>query len=433
MNKEKEPYIIIYQDKSILNDSDGSVHEYSEGKLSNDALQRNNEIKTALENKYLEKIIQECYTPNVSVEINEEHAKLISNLVESITSEVGRAVVGLTALQLTIKSLNKAQSIRLHKGSSSNGSFSWKEGISMRTLDKNYITPILRKYDLLRLNADGFMMTRTLAENYPYSKLYKAAIRGNRKDWISIVDLVENDYLDATNALKYFVIQLIQKSNKFKTISNKLIDQGNVFLAKRQPDLAQILIILDLFIKDSAYSARIFEIVMHAFFQTLDDKKVFEGFLVPLSQMRSANKKHGNIGDIEISFSKGKNDIIESWDAKYGKTYLREEIEELNEKLENHSVAKLVGFVTNSKPDLKEEIKNRMEELELIHDIKILILTFHEWVYFQIDRYNLDSETIVHEWLINIIKTITLNKEEAPIDEPTNLWIEELAIILDRY
>jgi hypothetical protein len=36
--------------------------------------------------------------------------------------------------------------------------------------------------------------------------------------------------------------------------------------------------------------------------------------LKPLSQMRSANKKHGNIGDIEILEAR---QIIESWDAKY--------------------------------------------------------------------------------------------------------------------
>jgi len=97
--------------------------------------------------------------------------------------------VSFFRIQLTIKSISPEQSIRLHKGSSST-SFSWKEGISMRVLDKNYITPLLRKYKLLRLNADGFMMTRTLAENYPYSQVYKAAIRGAKKEWLQKLHLV---------------------------------------------------------------------------------------------------------------------------------------------------------------------------------------------------------------------------------------------------
>ena len=61
----------------------------------------------------------------------------------------------------------------------------------MRSLDKTFITPVLRSYDILRTNADGVMMTRSLAENYPYSKLYKAAIRGNRDEWLEIIDLLE--------------------------------------------------------------------------------------------------------------------------------------------------------------------------------------------------------------------------------------------------
>ena len=35
---------------------------------------------------------------------------------------------------------------------------------------------------------------------------------------------------------------------------------------------------------------------------------------------------------------------IESWDAKYGKTYLRDELEELNDKLKSHPQTTLVGF-----------------------------------------------------------------------------------------
>ena len=68
---------------------------------------------------------------------------------------------------------------------------------------------------------------------------------------------------------------------------------------------------------------------MHSLFQVLEDQGSFEGgFLKPLSQMRSANKKHGNVGDIEITAGKRNGlHIVESWDAKYGKAYLRDEIE----------------------------------------------------------------------------------------------------------
>ena len=103
-----------------------------------------------------------------------------------------------------------------------------------------------------------------------------------------------------------------------------------------------------------------FEIALHALFQVLAEQKVFGGVLKPLSQMRSANKKHGNIGDIEIVQKAGGLEILEAWDAKYGKPYLREELDEVNEKLEDHSETDEVGFVVDSEPNLKDEIRERI-------------------------------------------------------------------------
>ena len=98
-------------------------------------------------------------------------------------------------------------------------------------------------------------------------------------------------------------------------------------IAENTTDLESAISFIKSFVDESPYSARVFEIAMHAFFQVLQDKNVFEGVLKPLCQMRSANKKHGNIGDIEIVKKHGGLEILESWDAKYGKPYLRDELE----------------------------------------------------------------------------------------------------------
>ncbi|MEI6415090.1 MAG: hypothetical protein WCP34_12635 [Pseudomonadota bacterium] len=76
--------------------------------------------------------------------------------------------------------------------------------------------------------------------------------------------------------------------------------------------------------------------------------------LKPLSQMRFANKKHGNIGDIELIEN---GDIVASWDAKYGKSYLREEVEEVCEKISGHDNIQVVGFVTNVAIQRTEELE----------------------------------------------------------------------------
>jgi len=274
------------------------------------------------------------------------------------------------------------------------------------------------------LNADGFMMTRSLAENYPYSKLYKAAIRGARKEWLEITDAIETGRLDAVNALKQLLIFLNNKSEAFLELTNETAETLKSFLQKK-PSFKDCYSTITKFIESSTYSARMFEVAMHALFQVLEEQKCLSGFLKPLSQMRSANKKHGNIGDIELTLTQGNMDIIESWDAKYGKTYLRDELEELNDKLKSHPQTTLVGFVTDQKPNLKPEIKSRIEELELIHETEIHLFEFGEWVNYEINKYGLDPDQVGSRWLIAIAESICQKRREsAPIDEPTTEWVE---------
>ncbi|MEL6166858.1 MAG: hypothetical protein AAFR37_25070, partial [Cyanobacteria bacterium J06628_3] len=133
-------------------------------------------------------------------------------------------------MQLCIKSIEPAQSIRLHKGSGSKSNFSWQDGIPMRVLDKQYITPVLRKYDLLRLNADGIMMTRSLAENYPYSSVYKANIRGARLEWINLVEAIEIDEINPGIALQYLLSKLLNQAKDFKDLVEQILNNLTNFL-----------------------------------------------------------------------------------------------------------------------------------------------------------------------------------------------------------
>jgi hypothetical protein len=171
-----ELHLRVYATRSELILPDGTVQAFQEGGMNQAAKTRYKKIAVELSNGYLESRILACRdrTSNVDFsQLTQAHRYLLDRLVQSVTSEVGRALIGLTLLQLCVKSIEPKQNIRLHKGSIGTRDFSWCDGISMRSLDRQYITPILRKYELLRLNADGFMMTRSLAENYhihPYIK-----------------------------------------------------------------------------------------------------------------------------------------------------------------------------------------------------------------------------------------------------------------------
>jgi len=344
-----ELHLRVFKNRSELVLPNGAKQIFLEGGMSQSAKLKYQKIAIELSNGYLEQQIILCRNSLAALEfshLTQIHLDTLNRLVESVTSEVGRALVGLTVLQLCVKAIEPTQSIRLHKGSTGVRDFSWQEGISMRSLDRLYITPILRKYDLLRLNADGFMMTRSLAENYPYSPVYKANIRGARREWLSIVEGIEANEIASEPALHYLLSQLLNQASAFKKLAVQTMAALQQFLESVEY-VNQELVTESIWrhINESDYAARIMEIAMHSLMQAMQELQIFpDRALKPLSQMRSANKKHGNIGDIEILQAR---QIIESWDAKYGKSYLRDELEELADKLEAHPAVVLAGFVTS--------------------------------------------------------------------------------------
>jgi hypothetical protein len=435
--KKIQNHLRVFDDRSEYYSEDGTIEIFSEGVISNKAKKRIARIRDAFKNNYLENLI--CKLSNGEAKVNvsvisDEAIKCINMLVDSLTSEVGRALIGLSVMQLCVKSIEPEQNIRLHKGGSSRNSFSWVEGISMRSLDKEFVTPILRKYDLLRLNADGFMMTRSLAENYPYTILYKAQIRGARIHWLNLVEEVEKQHTSAKETLKYLIARLINAASEFEKSAIKLFDVLNQFLSK-SPSITTIISIMTQHSERSDYAARLLEINMHALMQVASESGAFGLARVqPLSQMRSANKKHGNIGDIELMEN---GQIIESWDAKYGKGYLREEIEEAVEKLQKHEYVETVGFVTNVVTDRSEEIINRIHEIEEMYSIQFKIIQYQEWVDMIISKtveIGIVTEVeLATQWLKTYCEYLCQRRRDiAPIDEPCSEWVASLTRIIEE-
>lgn len=420
-NDKVEKHLDVYENRYELHQENGTTIYY-QGFQNEAAQQRYSLINQELENGYLDRKIASITTKDFSG-LSAENQSLLRNMVDGITSEVGRALVGLTCLQLTIKAIAPEQSIRLHKGSTTRGKFSWVDGISMRSLDRNFNTPFLRKYGLLNVNRDGVFMTRSLAENYPYSMLYKAEMRGPFNQWIAIVDAIENKILPAELGLCYLIALLQNRSDVFKKRADQACSLTKGYEGKSFSEIKKV---ISSFFNTTDYSARAFEVTMHAFFQAIDELHFLgDADVVPISQMRSANKKHGNVGDIELTEN---GVIIESWDAKYGKPYLRDELEELRDKLLTHPDVKIAGFVCDGTVDLRKDIVNRKIELELETGTEIHLFSFDEWVSFEIEHLNdTQRDQLAYKWLIAVVESFAQKRlKVAPIDEPCDQWINDL-------
>ncbi len=424
MKTKHEIHLDVYKNRSELHYDNNAVVFY-EGQTNEDANNRYSFIRQQLDNGFLEKLYSNITTYDFS-KVSPETKILLDKLVNGITSETGRALVGLAFLQITIKSLTPSQSIRLHKGSNRRNGFSWVDGIPMRVLDNTYNTPFLREKGLLNINKDGVMMTRSLAENYPYSQLYKADMRGPFAEWISVVDALEDGRIEPLPALHYFLSLLINRSNKFEALA----DETCAILPKLPAlSIDETTSILSNFFNQTQYSARAFEVVIHSLMQALCSEHIVELDLVPLSQMRSANKKHGNVGDIELRDGKI---IVESWDAKYGKPYLYEELSELKDKLEFNPGVQTAGFIVDSNLMLKKEVVERQKEYSILTGVSIQLMEFIDWVKFETEDLSKKQQSkVASEWLKAVVETFSRKRIDiAPLDEPCEEWLNDLKKIL---
>lgn len=420
----KDLHLDVYIDYSVLH-YNGSVTVFQEGKQTDAAQLRYAEIIRVLNSGYLEKMYNDC--ASIDTTMLDGHFKdLLKNLIDGITSEAGRALVGLAFLQITIKSIVPEQSVRLHKGSTKHGSFSWKEGISMRTIDASYTTPFLRENGLLNVNKFGIMMTRSLAENYPYSRLYKAKMRGVFGTWVKIVDELERSDVDYKAALAYMMSLLINKSAHFEEIANHAISKLETYKKYTFDSIEDLLIH---FFTTTKYSARAFEVVIHSFMQAYKENGYTDLDLAAMSQMRSANKKHGNIGDIELKEGRR---IVEAWDAKYGKSYLYDELGELQDKLEANPGVVVAGFIVNDTLDMKSEIEEKIDEVAVSTETEIKLFTFKNWVSYKIESVPApERNALAKSWLAAVVESFARKRLDiAPIDEPCESWLADLITLL---
>ena len=210
-------------------------------------------------------------------------------------------------------------------------------------------------------------------------------------------------------------------------VFNSMADEA-VALAEKYGDKSfeGITMFMKDFFNETDYSARAFEIVIHGFMQAMDESHLLGDLdLVPMSQMRSANKKHGNIGYVELKDGRV---IVEAWDAKYGKPYLRDELEELRDKILSSPGVQLAGFIVDREVDRRKEIVDRASEIEFETSVEIKLLSFKEWVAHQTKSLTKsDKNELAGHWIIAVVESFAQRRLEiAPIDEPCEAWVQDL-------
>ncbi|MBR3085211.1 MAG: hypothetical protein IKH04_02285 [Kiritimatiellae bacterium] len=431
--RSKENHLDVYPNRSeLFLGTDSPAFVFPEGPQDEATQKRYQKIVDAFRAGFLDKVYRESVTGKHDLSLLPEPVREhLRKMVAAISASGGRALTGLVFLQLAVKAIAPKQSIRLHKGGPSSSDFSWRQGVSLRSLDKDFSSAFLRDHKLLEINRDGVMMTRTLAENYPYTQLYKARMTGPAEHWMALVDGAEAGEFDPLLALSFLVSALKNRSDAFSKLAEETISATQKI---RSLDLDDATTLLVGFVSKTEFAARAFEVAMHSLVQAIGDVGAqLRGRLAPLSQMRSANKKAGNIGDIELISPNGR--IVESWDAKFGKPYLWDELVELGEKLSEKSGVVIAGFVTDGTPMLPNDLLNRKNEISAATGTQVEIFSFRDWV--RIQTGNLSSKhrsELPKAWLKAVAETFGRKRLDiAPIDEPCDKWLSDFALSLKSH
>ncbi len=112
---------------------------------------------------------------------------------------------------------------------------------------------------------------------------------------------------------------------------------------------------------------------------------------------------------------------------------MRDELEELRDKLITHPDVKIAGFVCNSTVDMRKDIINRKKELEIETDTEIHLFAFDEWIEFEVNKLTpFQKNELGYRWLVAIVESFAQKRlEAAPIDEPCDAWINDLISIME--
>ena len=74
------------------------------------------------------------------------------------------------------------------------------------------------------------------------------------------------------------------------------------------------------------------------------------------------------------------------------------------------------------------EILKRRDDVAELHGVSVPILSFDEWVQWQMDNLDITSEKLAKEWLLAFAESLChKRRDRAPIDEPSDAWVKELA------
>lgn len=278
-----------------------------------------------------------------------------------------------------------------------------KDGISLRSIDREYITPLLNQRNLLVGNASGgSTMTRMLSTNLPYSKVtFEGQMRGSTSEWLELVDMMENPdkSIDTNEALIRALGILYDIRSREDDVYEECISNIEDISEDKALD------VITESVRDSDMRSELLELASYsAFLADYDEKRNYS--LERMTAHRAADAKSGRLGDIEIYLD---DEIEELWDAKFERELTCREWEKMEDICPNSSK----GIIT-LKDQYSIEVPNSASVITLpdVLELDRTTSSAKDWLKEYVEclgKYNIDMVDFNHntESVLDVISEST--------------------------
>lgn len=336
----------------------------------------NEEVIELGEKEKLTEILSECYEV-AEVECKKEN---IDDLIVDIGEEDSKVIIELAntkhacrgaALTLAIyKILHPEQDIRSHKAE-------YENGFSARGVDHSVTVPFLIQKGL-PYNVDTHWLSQTLSYSQPYMPdvVLKTVPKKVGPDFIITVNLIQNSV--STERVKKITILILEKMIEER-------NKGNIPLTKpKNLSIDQVMEILhkQFSVNYEKNAPRLPQIAVYAIYQCLmnDVDRYREFELKPLERMKTANRKSGTVGDIDL-WENGR--PIEAVEIKYEVHVGVSHVSEAIQKVQTESVERYF-ILSTVKPDPNEweEVQGLIEDFLKSNGCEIIVNGVYETIKY---------------------------------------------------
>lgn len=325
-------------------------------------------IEEPAEREQLLSILQQCYDLAEIESKKENHADLIAFIGENDAkviielANLKHACRGAAITLAIYKILHPEQDIRSHKSE-------YEGGFSARGVDTYVTVPFLRDNGL-PYNVETHWLSQTLSYAAPYTPdlVLKTVPKKAGPDFITTVNLIESS-ADNSDRIKKILILMLEKMIEER-------NKGNIPLTKpKNLSIDEVMLLLHKHFSHpyEKNAPRLPQVAIYAIYKCLMDNvdRYSEFELKPLERMKTANRKSGTVGDIDL-WKDGR--PIEAVEIKFEIPINHSHVNEAMQKVLTESVERYFILSTAaSDPDEVDKIQRLKEDFLRTNGCEIIV------------------------------------------------------------